>query len=501
MQNEIKDIVIVGGGSAGWMTAAALSNALLATNIKITVVESDEIPTIGVGEATVPPFRVFNVMAGLDEREFIKKTSATFKLGIEFEGWHQIGSRYFHPFGKYGVDINGIDFHHFWIRSKQEGMGHELDQFSPCAYAARKDRFGPHKLENVDASLSWGVAYHFDAALYAAYLKDVSIRRGVQHVNARIVRVKLNEANGHIEGVTLADGHLKTGDFFIDCTGFSALLISKALNVGYEDWSDTLMCDRAIVAQSEAEKKTPLFTRSRALSSGWQWKIPLQSRTGNGYVFSSSFQTEDQAVEEFVRQLDTPLITDPRVLRFAAGKRKSVWYKNCVAVGLSSGFIEPLESTSLYLVQQSIARLLSLFPDKNFPPELIKKYNQLFDLEMEAIKDFITLHYVASSREDTDFWRFCRHLEVSPRLKEKIDLYMSTGYVYQDSFDLFKVTNWVAVLEGQGKHARAFSPLINSIPSEDIRRLVNRLAQKVTESVNSMPDNTENIRLLSESVK
>lgn len=496
MQNAIEKIVIVGGGSAGWMAAAALSNALAVAKVEIVVIETNEIATIGVGEATIPPFRSFNAMAGLDELEFIRRTSATFKLGIEFEDWDQIGGRYFHPFGKFGVDVNGVDFHHLWLRSKVDGCAVELERFSPCALAAQQGRFSPHKLEKVDPNLSWGFAYHFDAALYAGYLKEVSVRRGVQHLDARVAGVKLDGVSGNIESLALSDGRVVTGELFIDCTGFSALLMSQSLKVGYEDWSDVLLCDKAIVAQTQREDETPLYTRSRALSSGWQWKIPLQSRTGNGYVFSGSFQTDDQALEEFLRQFDAPLISDPRVIKFSSGKRKKAWHKNCVAMGLASGFIEPLESTSLYLVQQSISRLLSLFPDKSFSSASINKYNELFDVEMHAIKDFITLHYIAGKRVDTEFWRFCRSLITSSRLNEKLNLYLSTGYVYQDSFDLFKVASWVAVLEGQGMHAQNFSPLANAIAPGGFEVLMTTLVKRVAESVDLMPDNTANMKLL-----
>lgn len=495
-QYNIEKVVILGGGSAGWMTAAALSNVLVHQGVTIELVESSDIATVGVGEATIPPIRQFNAMAGLDERDFILRTAATFKLGIEFADWNQLGRSYFHPFGRLGLDLNGVDFHHYWLSLRNQGLDDDVTRYSICTLAAKQNKFGPAAPNRAAPHTQLDFAYHFDAGLYANYLRQVSEERGVLRRDGTVRSVNLNKDNGHISSLLLASGEEVKGDLFIDCTGFRSLLLGKALKVGYESWSDYLLCDRAVVAQSSAVAEFPPYTRASAQTAGWQWRIPLQNRVGNGYVFTSSLVSDDEALAALKRNMDGEPINEPRVIRFDPGKRKELWHKNCVAIGLSGGFIEPLESTSLHLVQQSIIRLVSLFPDKRFSQSTIDQYNRMCSAELDAIKDFIILHYYANQRDDSDLWRYSRNMSIPASLQQRIELYQETGNLVIEKYDLFKVANWVSVLEGQGVKAKFNSPMVNHASQAAIVDKLNSMRSEMVRQVEKMPTSAEYIRQL-----
>jgi tryptophan halogenase len=460
--DAIQKIVIAGGGTAGWMAAAALSNAL-GKACEIHLVESAEIGTVGVGEATIPHIQLFNEILGLDENEFMRKTQATFKLGIEFVNWKQKGQSYVHPFGTYGDDIAAVPFHHYWLKLFHAGLAPDLEQFSLTTQAAYANKF-MRSVDIPDSPLSkLNYAFQFDAGLYAAFLRNYAEQRGVKRIEGKIAQVKLRAHDGFIESLLLESGLLLEGDLFIDCTGFRGLLIEQALQTGYDDWSQWLPCDRAIaVPCAKAEVLTP-YTRATAHTAGWQWRIPLQHRIGNGHVYSSKFMSDDEACAILLKNLDGKAMAEPKQLGFKAGKRKKMWVKNCVAIGLASGFMEPLESTSIHLIQTAIARLISLFPSRAFHQNEIDLFNQHGAYEYERIRDFLILHYKATERTDSSFWNHCREMEIPQYLQNKIALYQNSGRIYRENDELFSVTSWLAVFEGQGIKARAYHPLVDNM--------------------------------------
>lgn len=447
---QVKNIVIVGGGSAGWMSAAALSNAL-GKSAKITLIESETIGTVGVGEATIPPIRQFNQRLGISESDFLRATKGSFKLGIEFAGWTKEGESYFHPFGHYGADFDvHVPFHHYWLTDHLAGgEPGPLDDYSICYSAARSGRFTHPSRDprNVQSRLEY--AYHFDATLYAAYLREYAEARGVNRIEGRVSDVQLDTESGHILSVYLDAGTTIEGDLFLDCTGFIGVLIEGAMKTGYKDWSKWLPCNRAVAIPSENMAEPIPYTRSTCREAGWQWRIPLQHRTGNGYVYCDHFSTPDQAEQVLRDNLDAKPIGDAKHLRFLTGRRKKFWNKNCVAVGLSAGFMEPLESTSLHLIQFAIMRLLTLFPDQEMSPLLIEEYNRLTTAEYERIRDFLVLHYVANAREEP-FWKQMAALDISDTLNFKIDHFRENGVISLDGRELFGKPSWLAVLIGQG---------------------------------------------------
>ncbi|MDB6100543.1 MAG: tryptophan 7-halogenase, partial [Gammaproteobacteria bacterium] len=410
----IRSVVIVGGGTSGWMSAAALARLIPHAGVSVTLIESDEIGTVGVGEATIPSIRTYNGLLGLDENDFVRNTQGTFKLGIEFVDWHRQGSRYIHPFGVYGVDLQAIKFHQFWLKLSQlgdTGVG-ELGDYNLCTVAAAENRFmrpegGPG---SVLATLRY--AFHFDANLYAKYLRQYSDARGVVRIEGKIVQVNLRPEDGFISGVTLQDGRLVEGDLFLDCSGFRGLLIAQTLNVGFEDWSHWLPCNRAVAVPCESVVPLLPYTRSTADAAGWRWRIPLQHRIGNGYVYCNEFISDEAARIRLVSQLDGAARAEPRVLSFTAGHRRKFWEKNCVAMGLAGGFIEPLESTSIHLIHTGIAKLLALFPDRAFTAAEINTYNRDVIEQYQWVRDFIILHYKATERDDSAFWRRCRDMQI-----------------------------------------------------------------------------------------
>ena len=484
---RIRKVVIVGGGTAGWMTAAALSKVLGPDYCDIDLIESEEIGTVGVGEATIPQIRLFNDLLGLDENDFIRATQGTFKLGIEFVDWGQIGDRYIHPFGKYGIDMEGVSFHAFFLKGRAQGSSHDLSDFSLEASAAREGRFmrsikaGNSPLSNVR------YAFHFDASLYAAYLRKFAEARGVVRREGKVVDVALRPQNGFVDSVRLDNGEVVEADLFIDCSGFRGLLIEQALKTGYEDWSHWLPCDRALAVPCARVTPPTPFTRSTARSAGWQWRIPLQHRTGNGYVYSSAHLSEEEATLTLMSNLDGKALADPRALRFVTGRRKRFWNRNVVALGLASGFMEPLESTSIHLVQSGIAKLLSMFPDRSFAPVEIDRYNRVVGEEYERIRDFLVLHYNATQRDDSAFWNDVRTMALPEGLKEKYEIYRSRGRIFRENDELFSDTSWFAVMAGQNLWPASYDPVADVLDAAETRKRLASIAGVIRTCVDQMP--------------
>ncbi|HEX8263187.1 MAG TPA: tryptophan halogenase family protein [Allosphingosinicella sp.] len=489
----IRDIVIVGGGTAGWMAAAAMAR-LRAAGAAITLVESDEIGTIGVGEATIPPIRTFNAMLGLDEDDFVAKTQGTFKLGIEFVDWARPGHRYMHPFGQFGADIEAVKFHQFWLKCQARGRAAGLEDYNLCAVAAKLGRFQRPVADPRSILSTLNYAFHFDAGLYAAYLRAYAEARGVVRREGKVVDVELRGEDGFVAAVKLAGGLRLEGDLFIDCSGFRGLLIEQALETGYEEWTRWLPCDRAVAIPSTAATEPPPYTRSTALAAGWQWRIPLQHRTGNGYVYSSAHLSDDEAAATAIANAAGAALGEPRFLRFAAGRRRKLWNRNVVALGLAGGFLEPLESTSIHLVQAGISKLLALFPDRDFDPILAAEYNRLSDLQLEQIRDFIILHYKATERDDSDFWRGCRAMAVPESLSRKIELFRENGRIFRHEDELFSEASWLAVLLGQGVRPRRYDPLADTVDSAGIEATLARMAPFVRKAAEAMPPHSAYIK-------
>lgn len=473
----IKNILIVGGGTSGWMTAAMLSKLLnndpQRPSTKITLVESKDIGTIGVGEATIPAIKRFNQLLGINEAEFLAATQGTFKLGIQFNDWGKLGESYVHGFGKIGRKWDWLSFYQYWLHVYGKKQAKELDHYSINSVMALQNKFCPAQVEMQKSPLAEVAhAYHFDAGLYANFLRRIALEHGVEVVEGKIVGVKQHPYTQLIDHVELASGQTLSSELFIDCSGMQGLLIEKHLNTGFEDWSHWLPCDSALAVASKRDLDMPSFTRAKAHGSGWQWKIPLQHRTGNGHVYSSMFISDQNAEQTLLQHLDTKATSEVKQLRFRTGKRRKAWNKNCVAIGLSAGFLEPLESTSLYLVQTAILRLIKLFPDGKFLAANSRQYNEETDFEIERIRDFIIAHYKVTTRSDSEFWRYCQHMEIPPSLEEKLSRFASYGRVHRDTDELFREESWVKVLIGQGLFPRRNDPLVALKQPEDIKQFV-----------------------------
>jgi tryptophan halogenase len=493
----LRSIVIVGGGSSGWMAAAALSTAANARECRITLIESEEIGTVGVGEATIPPIRAFNQVLGLDEATFLKRTQGSLKLGIEFVNWSRRDHRYFHPFGPHGVAFDYAPLHQHWLAHRERLNLPTIDEYSMAWAAARHDRFDRPNNDPRSVLSSFEYAYHFDAGLYARFLREVAEPRGVQRVEGKVVRVDQHPETGFVASVRLADGRDIEGDLFVDCSGFRGLLIEETLHTGYEDWSHWLPCDRAMAvpcdfardAQGERAHFTP-YTRSTAREAGWQWRIPLQHRIGNGYVFCSKFLSEDEAASVLLANLDGPARATPRLLRFVTGRRKAFWAKNVVALGLASGFLEPLESTSLHLVQSGITRLLALFPDRDMDPLVVDEYNRVGVEEFERIRDFLILHYKLTGRDTghdiPELWRYCAAMPIPADLQWKIDHFRRWGRLVTKGFELFGNQSWLAVHIGQGNVPLRHDPLVD-VRAVDGAAMLERQRQAMTQCAQAMP--------------
>jgi tryptophan halogenase len=485
--NPIRKIVIVGGGTAGWMAAAGLVAVLKGLPISIALVESAEIGTVGVGEATVPHIRSFNARLGLDEADFMRKTQATYKLGIEFRDWGRKGERYVHPFGAFGHPIGGAPFHQHWLRARSQGQAESIEAYSLPIMAGLAGKFAPPSPDPRALGSTFNYAYQFDAGLYALYLRAYSESRDVTRTEGRIAAVEQRPDDGFVTGVVLEDGRNIEGDLFIDCSGFRGLLIEGALQAGYDDWTQWLPCDRAAAVPCDSvEPATPL-TRATSDAAGWRWRIPLQHRVGNGYVYCSSYISDDEAAQVLVDKLDGKAQQDPRFLRFVTGRRKKQWLKNVVAVGLSSGFLEPLESTSIHLIQVAITTLLELFPHRGFEPADQDEYNRVMDLEFERIRDFLVLHYHANQREESAFWNDRRTAPIPDSLAWKMELFRERGVVaaYRDGF--FKEPSWLAVYLGQNVLPVGHDPLVAAVDPAESARVLAELRAAVARTVEAMP--------------
>ncbi len=491
-RNLLRSIVIVGGGTAGWMSAAALAKAY-GSHIAIRVVESDDIGTIGVGEATVPHLKTFNDVLGIDEIDFVKAVQGTFKLGIQFVDWGRLGSSYIHGFGDIGHPYGMLPFHQYWLKAVQQGYGGEIGDYSVHTRAATRNKFmtsasdvGPNSpLAHI------AHAYHFDAGRYAQFLRHYAEARGVVRTEGEIVEVLLRPDDGFVETVRLKSGERIAADLWIDCSGQRGILIGQALKTGYEDWTHWLPCDRAIAVPSAKVGEPTPYTRSTARTAGWQWRIPLQHRTGNGVVYSSAFLSDDEAQVQLLANLDGAPLADPRRIRFTTGRRRQQWKKNVVAVGLSSGFMEPLESTSIYLIQTGIGRLVELLPDRRMSPLVRDRYNAQVAFEYERIRDFLIMHYKATQRTDTPFWRHCAEMAIPQRLQDCIDLFLDSGRFFRENDEMFAITSWVHVMIGQGFQPSGYHPAVDLLTDQDLRQYVQGIRAVIQNCVEAMPSHAQ----------
>ena len=483
----IRNVIVVGGGTSGWMAAAVLSKSLASHNISVTVVESSEIGTVGVGEATIPPIVQLNASLGLDEDEVVRRTKATYKLGIEFVNWGALGDRYVHPFGDIGHDLAGVPFYHHWLRTR-EGA---LSDYALTTVAAYAGKFGRPSDYPGQVLSKMVYALHFDAALYAGVLRDVAFKYGAKHIDARITGVNLDAETGFVETLQLSDGRSLVGDLFIDCSGFRGLLIEDALRTGYIDWSHWLPMNRALAVPSEITGPTQPYTRSTAGRAGWRWRIPLQHRIGNGHVYCSDFTSDEEAHADLMDNLDGPALATPRPLRFTTGRRRLSWNKNVVALGLASGFIEPLESTSIHLAQRGIAILASLFPSRGILQAEVDLYNRRMTGEYESVRDFVILHYKQTQRDDTPFWRYVRDMSIPQTLADRMAIFANMGRLLPDPGDLFKVESWSSVLLGQGLWPKGYDPQADIIPEAEVRKALRTMKDIIQSGVNALPGHDE----------
>ena len=478
---RIRRVVIAGGGTAGWMAAAAITRTMGRT-VEVTLVESDAIGTIGVGESTIPPLVTYNRLLGIGEAQFMRATQATFKLGILFDDWKQIGQRYFHSFGLTGTDHWSAGFQHFWLYGREKGHQQPYDDYCLELVAALQGKFAhlPGDATNY--------AYQLDSGLYAKFLRDMAEKDGARRLEGKIARVELDGESGDIAALALESGARVEGDLFLDCTGFRALLIEGALHAGYDDWTHYLPCDSAIAIQTENVGPPPPYTRAMAHDAGWQWRIPLQHRTGNGIVYCSRYLDRDAALARLLGNIEGRTLVQPNFIRFTTGARRKQWHRNCVAVGLSGGFMEPLESTSIHLIQRAILRLIRLFPLRGVSPRDVAEFNEQQDTDMEQIRDFLILHYKATERGDSAFWRQCRDMAVPDSLQHKIELFRETGRVFRKNDELFAENSWVQVMLGQGIAPRAHHPIAEKLRDDELDRLLGTLRDKIARTVAGMPD-------------
>jgi len=487
--DPIRRIVIVGGGTAGWMAAAAISRILGEfPGLSIQLVESEAIGTVGVGEATIPQILSFNKLLGLDENEFVRETHATYKLGIEFVDWLRPGHSYIHPFGKYGLDMMGIEFHHFWLRGRALGDPEELDVYSIAAMAGKAGKFYWPQLDNPKSPLSkLAYAFQFDASRYARYLRIRAERQGVVRREGRVVDVLQDGDSGFVTAVKMEDGSEIEGELFLDCSGFRSLLLGRTLGVPFNDWSKWLPCDRAVAVPCTLAGDHQPLTRSTARPAGWQWRIPLQHRIGNGHVYSSAHMEQDEATDLLLANLDGEPFADPNQLRFTAGHRTRAWEKNVVALGLAGGFLEPLESTAIHLVQSAIARLMAYFPTTAFGEQEIARFNRDTEREYVDIRDFLVLHYKATERDDSEFWRYCRNLDPPDGLAEKLAMFRGSGRVVREHEELFTETSWLSVMAGQGVEPQGYHPVAGLLDEAETRQRLEHIREVVAQAVSQMP--------------
>lgn len=478
-------LVIAGGGTAGWMAAAAFTR-LLGKEVDVTLIESSEIGTVGVGEATIPTLVFFHKLLKINEQEFMAQTNATFKLGINFENWKDLEHAYLHAFGVTGKDCWAAGFQHFWMRGLKEGLATDFGDYCLERKAAEANKFA-HLPNN-----GMNYAYHIDATRYAGFLRNLAEKEGLRRIDSTIKEVTTREQDGFITSLTLASGEVIEGDFFVDCTGFKGLLIEKALHTGYEDWSHWLPCDSAVAVQTESVGEPIPYTRCIAHEAGWQWRIPLQNRVGNGMVFCSNYFSDDEVIEKLLNNVEGKPLNDPRVIHFRTGKRRKQWNRNCLALGLASGFLEPLESTSIHLIQQGIVRFLRMFPTAGIVQEDIDEFNRQADFDIEHIRDFIILHYHVTNRTDSPFWRHCRQMDIPASLRHRIDLFEKTGRVFREGSELFD-DSWQQVMIGQGLIPQSYHPIVDTMSRQELETLLNSIKQGIEKTVAKLPPHQDYI--------
>lgn len=478
--NKIKRVVIAGGGTAGWMTAAMVSK-LFGTKLDITLIESDDIGTIGVGEATIPTLINFHSLLGIGEQEFMSEANGSIKLGISFENWREKGSKYIHSFGTTGTSYWAGDFYNFWLKGKELGVMAPYGDYCLELQAAREGKFARSDNPFIN------YAYHMDATAYGKFLRKFSESLGVKRVEGFIQNVNLHVDTGFIESITLKSGQIFEGDLFIDCTGFRGLLIEQAMHTGLEDWSNWLPCDSAIAIQESAVAPPIPLTRAIAHDHGWQWKIPLQNRIGTGLVFSGRYQSDDSAIQTLLDNLEGKPLHDPKVIKFRTGRRLKGWNKNCVAIGLSAGFIEPLESTTIFLISSNLIRLMKLFPMNGIDKFMMDEFNQQSKEEIELVRDFVVLHFHATERTDTAFWRHCRTMPIPETLKRRIDLFREAGRLFVKSGELFPVSSWTQVMIGQGIEPKQYHPMADFMGDDELRQFLRQIVEPITQKVATLP--------------
>jgi tryptophan halogenase len=480
LDKPIKNVVIAGGGTAGWMAAALLAKTL-GKVVKVTLVESDAIGTVGVGEATIPPLVTYLRLLDIKEQDFMAATQGTFKLGISFENWRNVNEHYIHSFGTTGTDHWSAGFHHFWLRDRQRGSQVEFGDYCLELKAAKENKFSHLPKQGLN------YAFHIDATLFAGFLRRYSEKLGAQRVEGKITEVTTHPESGFVESLTLESGQVVEGDLFIDCTGFRGLLIEQTLHTGYEDWTHWLPCDSAVALQTESTIEPIPYTRAIAHHAGWQWRIPLQHRVGNGLVYCSRYMDDDEATGYLQKNIVGGHLGKPRVIKFRTGRRRKNWNKNVVALGLASGFVEPLESTSIHLIQRGMIRLLQLFPHEGIQQVDIDEYNRQSNAEIEHIRDFIILHYKVTNRQDTPFWRHCRALNVPDSLAHRIELFRRTGRVFRVDNELFHENSWIQVMIGQGIIPEQYHPVADVLGDDELTRLMQNIKQRVDQTVANLP--------------
>lgn len=482
--NKINKVVIAGGGTAGWMAAASFAK-LIGKTLDIVLIESDEIGTVGVGEATIPTLLTLHEMLDIKEQDFVKAVQGTFKLGISFENWRDVNEDYFHSFGWTGKDHWAAGFQHFWLKGHKQGIVKEFGDYCNELIAARYNRFA------VLPNNGLNYAYHFDASLYAKFLRKIAEEHGAVRKEGKISQVEQCPDSGYISSLKLQSGEVIEGDLFIDCTGFRGLLIEQTLHAGYDDWTHWLPCNSAVAVQTESVSKPVPFTRSIAREAGWQWRIPLQHRVGNGVVFSDRYWSDDEAVDKLLSNVEGKLLTEPRVIKFNTGQRRKHWHKNCVAMGLSSGFIEPLESTSIHLIQRAVIRLMQMFPYDGIRQPDVDEFNNQMKFEIDNVRDFIVLHYNVTNRTDTAFWRHCRSMEVPESLKHRIELFRQSGRVFKVPTELFGENSWIQVMLGQGLMPEQYHPIVNMMSDEELKVFLEGIHRGVHKLVDQLPDHQQ----------
>jgi tryptophan halogenase len=476
---KVQNVVVVGGGTAGWTAAAAIAR-LIGANLNVVLVESDAIGTVGVGEATIPPFRTMHRLLKIDEADFLSKVQGTIKLGICFENWRAVGHDYIHSFGFTGQGCWAAGFQHFWLKARALDFAEDYGCYAPELMAAKAGKFGLLEQDGLS------YAYHLDATSYAKYLRHLAEQDGVTRIEGKIVEVHQSES-GDISDVVLESGQVVKGDLFLDCSGFASLLMGKTLGTEFEDWTHWLPCDRAVAVQTTAVGEPVPYTRSIAGKSGWQWRIPLQTRVGNGLVYCSEFMSDDEARDTLLANLEGEVITEPRVLRFRTGQRVKHWNRNCIGLGLASGFLEPLESTSIHLIQRGVIRLLQMFPYSGIVESERDEFNRQMDSEFRFIRDFIILHYHVTERTDSAFWRRCRDMEIPDKLKNRLDLFRDTGLVFEAEFDIFRENSWTQVMMGQGIEPQSYHPIVDMMGEQELRRFMQVQGQRVDHVLKQLP--------------